>query len=139
MKSSINIANNLLELKNLESHIRALQGKWKISRKDALEINLVLDELITNIIEHGNNGQHNTIEINFSLKNNNLIVKIIDSGRSFDPTRCRAPDTSLPLERRKCGGLGLLLVRKFCESCSYTRLQGKNIFSLTKNLTEECR
>lgn len=139
MKSSVTLTSTLSELKELETHIRKLQDKWSISKKDAIEINLVLDELVTNIIEHGERATEGTIEILFSLNKRHLTIEVIDGGSPFDPTSCKKPDTSLPLDKRKCGGLGVLLVHKFSDCCNYTRLKDKNIFSLTKKLTEERR
>lgn len=139
MKSSINILRNILELNTLENHILKLKGQWRIPSKDAIELNLVLDELVTNIIEHGTGLESDTINITFSLQGDKLTIEVIDNGPPFNPTHCKQPDTTLSLEKRKCGGLGILLVRKFSDCCSYTRLKGNNIFSLKKTLTQESR
>ena len=139
MKSSLKIKNNLSELANLEEHLQSLESQWGLSKKIGVEINLVLDELITNIIEHGDQENLHFIDISLTKKCQKLTIEVKDDGPPFDPTRCKMPDTTQPLEERRCGGLGIFLVRKFSDCCSYKRSDNKNIFTLQKTLPKECR
>ncbi|MCP3889080.1 MAG: ATP-binding protein [Desulfobulbaceae bacterium] len=134
MKSSLEIQYILSELKTVEEHVGKIQDKWGISQKDAIHINLILDELVTNIIEHGGSSTEKKIKISFTRMNEKLTIEVADTGPPFDPTRCTEVDTTLPLEKRQCGGLGIHIVRKLCSCSSYTRLKGKNIFTLNKTL-----
>jgi len=65
---------------------------------------------------------------------NQDVVKfvIIDSGKSFDPTKAAAVDTTLSAEDRPIGGLGIFLVRELMDSINYERVGGNNILTLTK-------
>jgi serine/threonine-protein kinase RsbW len=45
-----------------------------------------------------------------------------------------APSTSLPLEERDPGGLGILLLRKMADEISYEHREGMNILKLEKAL-----
>jgi len=139
MKISFRINNDPAELNVLLDQLQILEHTWSLSRKTLAEINLVLDELITNTIAHGECDKKKPIIITLSKKDLQLTIEIIDAGRPFDPTLCQLPDTSLPLEKRQCGGLGILLVRRFCDHWKYTRSKNKNILTLQKNLPEECK
>ncbi len=139
MKISFRINNDLAELNTLLDQPQTLEDKWSLSRKNIAEINLVLDELVTNTIGHGDCDKKQPIDITLTKKDLKLTIQIIDSGQPFDPTVCQLPDTTLPLEKRKCGGLGILLVRQFCDSWKYTRSNNKNILTLKKNLPKECK
>lgn len=139
MKSSLRIKNVLSELTTLQKYTKKLEKEWSLPKKFGSEINLLLDELITNIIEHGDQENIHYIDIALSKTGRNLTIEVIDDGPQFDPTSCKSPDTNLPIEKRRCGGLGIFLVRKFSDSCCYKRSQNKNIFTLRKTLPEECR
>ena len=67
-------------------------------------------------------------------KDNELIFKIIDSGKEFDPTQQPDADVTLPLEERQIGGLGIFLIRRVMEKVEYSREDGKNILTLVKKL-----
>lgn len=134
MKISFQIHNDLAEIVTLPDQLQVLGQQWSLSRKNIAEVTLILDELITNTISHGNCDKKQPIDITLIKTGQTLTIQLIDAGLPFDPTLCTIPDTSLPLEQRKCGGLGILLVRQFCEYWHYTRLNDKNILTLQKKL-----
>ena len=138
MKISFRINNDLSELNTLLDQLQILENKWSLSKKTLAEINLVLDELITNTIKHGKCDKKQTIDITLTKTSQKLTIQIIDTGLPFDPTLCKSPDTSLPLEKRKCGGLGVLLIRQFSDCWDYTRSNDKNILILQKIIPKEC-
>jgi len=116
-----------------------LKKKWSLSSKTTMELNLILDELISNIVEHGDVEKDSEIDIKLTKKKAVITLVIMDDGPPFDPTVTPAVDIALPLEKRKCGGLGIHLIRKFSDKCKYTRVDNKNILTLKKILYEECR
>jgi serine/threonine-protein kinase RsbW len=139
MKSSLQIRGDLPELNTVHTHLHDLDRNWRLGRKTCIEINLILDELITNIIEHGAREKEHLIDIILTKTGRNLTIEVQDDGPLFDPTVCPLPDTSLGLDKRKCGGLGILLVRRLSDSCRYRREKNKNVLTLQKTLPEECR
>jgi serine/threonine-protein kinase RsbW len=139
MKITFRIENDLSELNTLLEQLKTLEQRWSLSRKTLTEINLVLDELITNTIEHGDCDKKHPIDISLTKTGTKLTIQIVDAGLPFDPTLCKLPDTNLPLEERKCGGLGILLVSQFCDYWNYSRLKEKNILTLQKKLPKEHR
>jgi anti-sigma regulatory factor (Ser/Thr protein kinase) len=138
MKISFRINNDLSELNTLLDQLQVLEHKWSLSKKTLAEINLVLDELITNTIRHGKCDSKQPIDITLTKTSLKLTIQIVDAGLPFDPTRCKSPNTNLPLEKRQCGGLGILLIRQFSDYWNYTRSKNKNILTLQKNLPKEC-
>jgi serine/threonine-protein kinase RsbW len=139
MKISFRIDNDLAELDTLLNQLQTLKQKWSLSRKTLAEINLVLDELITNTIKHGDGTQKHPIDITLTRTGQKMTIQIIDTGMPFDPTLCKLPDTTLPLDQRRCGGLGILLVSQFCDYWKYSRVKDKNILTLQKKLPKESR
>ncbi len=139
MKTSFQIKNDLAELATLLEQLQILQHRWSLSKKILSEINLVLDELITNAIEHGDSTKKDPIEITLTKIGQDLTIQVVDAGPLFDPTLITQPDTTLPLEQRKCGGLGIFLIRQFCDCWHYARLDNKNVLTLQKTLPKECR
>lgn len=138
MKTSFTIKNDLAELDTLLQHLQLLQHQWSLSGKCLSEINLILDELITNAIEHGDVSSTYPLKVTLTKIGRDLTIEVVDAGPPFDPTHIPQPDTTLPLDQRKCGGLGIFLVRQFCDCWQYTRRHGKNVLTLQKTLPKEC-
>lgn len=139
MEVSFQIKNDLSELNTLQAQLQALQSVWLLAPKTVAEINLVLEEIISNIIAHGDRLQKTPITITLAKEGRELTMTVVDKGPTFDPTICASPDITLPLQHRETGGLGIHLVRTFCQRCSYTRENGSNILKLKRTLPKECR
>ena len=83
-------------------------------------IQMAVDEACTNSIEHAYNGQDNgEVTICCYAEGDDFVVKITDLGAHFDPSAIPEPDTSVPLEDRAIGGLGLFLMRQLMDSVEF--------------------
>ena len=139
MEFHFQIKNRCSELATLHATLKCLEKKWFLSSRTIMELNLILDELVSNIVEHGNSERESEIDIKLTKKNMVITLVVTDDGPAFDPTITPSVDIALPLEKRKCGGLGIHLIRKFSDNCAYKRVKNKNVLTLKKILHEECR
>jgi anti-sigma regulatory factor (Ser/Thr protein kinase) len=97
----------------------------------------VFDELLGNIINYAyTDEQEHTIEVRVEFFGDRLTVTIEDDGIPFNPLEKDTPDTELPLEERKIGGLGIHLVRNMMDKVSYQRRITKNRLTLVKNISK---
>jgi len=98
-------------------------------------LTLAVDESLSNIVQHGYQGQLGTIEIELERSGNTVIIRLRDQGPPFDPTRLPDPDTALPLDRRPVGGLGVYLTRRSVDTVAYEfTAAGDNLLTLTKKI-----
>ena len=97
--------------------------------------NLAIEELVTNCIKYGyDDSAEHIIEIELKLSEAQLEIIVTDDGHPFNPLHLPEPDTSLPLEERPIGGLGIHLLRKMSDAMDYTRTEGRNRLTLRKTL-----
>lgn len=135
MKEEIIITNHVDELPVLAEKIEALAESWELSMPLTMNINLALEEAISNVIFYAfDDEKEHDIKIVLSLENKTLTIEIIDDGKPFDPTARKQPDVSLPAEDRPIGGLGIFLIRKMMDSVTYTRHNNLNTLTLLKNI-----
>ena len=80
---------------------------------------LAVDEMVTNVIEHGYGGQPGSIEIEISTRGDALIIQLRDQAPPFDPTIVPPPDLSIPFDERTPGGLGIYLTRKVMDDVQH--------------------
>lgn len=97
-------------------------------------LQIALDELLTNTIDYGFVGGGQAI-VELEAAGDRVILRLTDDGRPFDPFARAAPDTSLSLEERRIGGLGIHLVRGLMDEVSYQRRGDRNVVVLTKLLS----
>jgi anti-sigma regulatory factor (Ser/Thr protein kinase) len=88
-----------------------------------LEVELVVEELITNVQQHGYGGRGGPVELALELDRSTATLELTDWGAAFDPLALPAPG---PL--REEGGRGLTLVQGFVdEIASHRTDDGRNV------------
>ena len=96
-------------------------------------VQLGLEELFTNLVKYGA-GSH-PIEVELVRRDSLLLASLTDEDvEPFDPTAAPDADTTLPLEARKPGGLGLHLVRRVVDRVDYTYRDRRSRTTLVKRL-----
>ncbi|MBE9607994.1 ATP-binding protein [Chitinilyticum piscinae] len=102
----------------------------------AMQVNLCLDELLTNTILHGFAGASgHEIAVSLKLAGDWLEIVISDDAPAFDPfTEVAPPDLDAELDDRIPGGLGVHFVRSLMDDYRLVREDGRNRILLRKNL-----
>ena len=132
----LSLVNDLRNIAVAAENIDAFCAEHGLTEKIAFEVNLAVEELVTNTISYGydDDGEH-LIELVLRLEGGVLAIEIADDGRAFDPLQAPAPDIGASLQDRAMGGLGIYLVRKTMDTVAYRRQDGRNVVTLTKRTT----
>lgn len=113
--------------------LETLAARWRLESALVMNLNLVLEEALSNIIFYAFRDQDvHKIRISITREGDRLTIRIRDDGIPFDPTAAPAPDTSLPAGERPIGGLGILLISKLMDNVHYARIDNQNVLTLTK-------
>jgi len=83
------------------------------------EIIVALHEALSNAIIHGYQRQPGIIEIEVRRQGNDLAVYLRDEAPPFNPLTVPPPDTTLPLDQRAYGGMGIHMMRNFTDELHY--------------------
>ncbi len=104
------------------------------SPKILLQMELVIEELFVNVAHyayHPNPGNC-TIYKDFEENPRAIIITFVDSGIHFNPLEREDPDTSLGVNEREIGGLGIFLVKKNVDEINYEYKDGQNVLRFKK-------
>lgn len=131
---TLTIKNEISELERLAAFLEELGETFGLSLKIVLNLNLVLEELVTNIIFYGyEDKEPHSIVLEFTVDDEKVIISITDDAKPFDPTQKDAPDSlEKPIEDRNIGGLGIHLVTTLMDSFTYRRDNNHNVLNLIK-------
>jgi anti-sigma regulatory factor (Ser/Thr protein kinase) len=128
--------NKLSEVQRAADLFEEFGEENGIALKDIFQINLVLDELVSNVINYGYPKEEGR-EIFLKYEKNDegtLIIEIRDFGVPFNILEMKEVDVSLGIEERAIGGLGIHLVKSIIDDIEYERKDGQNILILKKEL-----
>jgi len=125
-------------LEDFRSFILNKITAWDVAQEIVLKIELVLEEILTNIIKYAYPAGEGDVEVTCTLLNKNKLCFIIqDWGNPFNPLTANTPDLSTDLFARRIGGLGIFLVRKMVDELDYQHEEGKNILKLCISIEKE--
>ncbi|MCF7790640.1 MAG: ATP-binding protein [Victivallales bacterium] len=95
---------------------------------------LAVEEVLVNIISYAYTDQCKSgyMEVRYKNNNSSYSITFLDTGKKFDPTAVSEPDTSIPINQRRMGGMGIHIVRNIVDNLQYKREGGKNIFTIEK-------
>jgi len=124
-------------LENLQTVIDFATEKLEerdCSMKVVMQTELVIEEIFVNIASYAYHPEIGpaTFCMEFEENPHALLMTFIDSGKPYNPLEQDAPDTTLGVDEREIGGLGIFLVRKNVDEISYEYADGKNILRMKK-------
>ena len=135
LTETLTLKNDVREVTKFSTFMKSVMEKLNIEKSLAQRLRLAVEEAVVNVIDYAYPaGQTGEVEVCIMSDGKNLKTVIKDSGVAFDPTEKEKADTSLSVEERQIGGLGILLVRELMDSINYERMDGKNVLSLVKNI-----
>ena len=104
------------------------------TRKDILQLHMVVDEIFGNIAAYAYDGGGGDVEVSVDCDDNDamLILSFADSGKPYNPLLNQDPDVTLPVRERKVGGLGIFMVKNTMDEIHYENTEGKNRLIMKK-------
>ncbi|MGE0043716.1 MAG: ATP-binding protein [Vicinamibacterales bacterium] len=134
----LTLRNDLSELPRITDAVEALAERHQLTSPTVMAVNLAIEEVFTNVVSYGFDepGEH-TIELALAVRDGSVLATVADGGRPHDPLQQDDPDVDVPLEERKIGGLGVMLVRELMDEVTYARRDGRNVLSMRKRVVAE--
>lgn len=102
-------------IKLIENTISFFENKKYLTTIDHYEFYLILDEAISNAMEHGNQWnieKHVTLRV-FQPEENKMEISIEDQGNGFNPEII--PEQINGIQAMNPRGRGILIIKKFCD------------------------
>jgi anti-sigma regulatory factor (Ser/Thr protein kinase) len=129
------LRNRLEDLELLERWLARFAEEQGLPPRELQTLNLVLDEIVTNLIEHAYDDEaEHAIRIRLACAAGELRIEVEDDGRPFDPLAAPAPELARAPGERRIGGLGLHFVRRSVDGLDYRRVGGRNLLRLRKRI-----
>jgi anti-sigma regulatory factor (Ser/Thr protein kinase) len=136
MTVALTLRNDGDELGRLIDFAEAFADRHRLSTNDKARLLIVLEELFTNVVNHGYDSAavRGRIEVALSCRDGRVTIDFSDDGRPFDPLAEPLPDLNAPLESHPIGGLGILLLRSLVDDARYRREGSRNHLVLARNV-----
>jgi anti-sigma regulatory factor (Ser/Thr protein kinase) len=131
----LDITSDMSNLAHVADFVADAAKKTKLSQKQFDDLQMAVDEAVTNVMEHAYAGRNDgPISIRLRVDEKELYVEIRDQGKVFNPKKVKKPNIKSPLSERSIGGLGIFFMKKLMDKVEFTRDQTGNITRMTKKL-----
>lgn len=138
---SIKLENAVIDdITKVTDFIEAELEKLDCPMKAVMQINVAVDELLSNIIKYGYQNQTGPVEVRVVTKPDEpeaVYIRFCDSGIPYNPLTKEDPDVTLSAEERGIGGLGIFIVRKTMDDIKYKYENDQNILTIKKTWGEK--
>ena len=135
LSRSITLDNDVAQVVELNKFVQSVTYDLQLNKSLSHNIKLAVEEVAVNIMDYAYvadvKGQ---LKVKAMANDKRLKFIFTDSGRPFDPTSVSRADTTLTVEDRPIGGLGILLVRNLMDSINYERIDGQNVLRIEKRI-----
>ena len=129
------IAKDQPGLDSLTAQVEQVLEERALAPKVVFAVQLVIDELVSNIIKYGTAGNNDSgIAVRLVFDHEAIAVEIEHEGERFNPFERADPVLDQPIEDREIGGLGIHLTRKVMDDCEFSYRDGRNVLVLRKKL-----
>ena len=138
IRHSITLPNDINTVPQLNEFIDAFSLEAGLDMSLTMSLNLALEEAVVNVMTYAYAPDaQGELTLEAIADQRVLTFILTDMGVPFDPTAKEDADTTLGVEERPIGGLGIFLVRQLMDTVDDQRVDGRNILTLTKKLTAQ--
>jgi anti-sigma regulatory factor (Ser/Thr protein kinase) len=125
----------LSSLAKIARFVAAAADAAGLDERATYAVQMAVDEACSNIIEHTySDPAEGSIECEYEITDESLVITLRDQGRPFDPTAVADPELDAQLEQRPLGGLGVYLMRQLMDSVDHHYEPGTgNVLTLVKH------
>lgn len=135
MTRKITIRNTLNELHRVACFVEDIGNKLGFDDELLMNLNLVLEEMVSNIIRYGQSHQtDDSILLKAESNGKEITLTLTDQGVAFDPTTRGDLNTDVNPAERRLGGMGIFIVKNIMDQVTYQRLNGSNVVTMKKKL-----
>ena len=132
---NLTLPNDVQEVPQLAAFVDEVCEAAGMDMATTMQMNLAIEEAVVNVMNYAYPSDTKG-EVRIEAKSNDSYVEFVisDDGTPFNPTEVKEADTTLSVEERSIGGLGILLVRHYMDKVKYKYVDGQNVLLLRKNL-----
>lgn len=119
-KLTLQLANSLSAIEEGRLALLAYLDPLGIDPRILNRLEVVFEELVSNIVRHGDASR--LIRIEAARGDGEILLSVEDNGPCFNPLELPEPAPFTTLESATLGGLGIPLVRRLTSRAEYARI-----------------
>ena len=131
-------AGQIADIPDVTAFIEEELEKLSCPMRIVMQIDVAIDEIYSNIVQYAYPKGPGPVTVRFGYQPDSgvAVLTFLDEGIPYNPVKTEDPDTTLSIEDRQIGGLGVYMVKKTMDNMTYEWMDGKNILHLYKKIRD---
>ena len=132
----LHVPSSTENLSMIRDFVGSIGERAGFDKRDLMQLELAVDEACANVIEHayGSDTTHE-VTVKAVLDADSVEIRIIDTGKGFEPAKVKQEEIDTLISERKSGGLGMRLINRVMDEVQYEIVPGqKNELRMVKRL-----
>lgn len=134
----ITVDATLENIDEVQGFVEQILEDAGVSMKVMMTTSIAVEEIYINIASYAYSPEVGKVTIccfvNKAAAQPCVVIRFVDSGVPYNPLEKQDTDTTLSVEEREIGGLGILMVKKSMDEITYEYKEEKNILTMEKIL-----
>ena len=131
----VRLTNQPKEKQRLLRSLQEFAQTQKLPAPVLQAADLALEEHLTNVMNYGYaDTRSHEILVRMEIVDGAFQIEVEDDGQPFNPLARPPVNTSIPLEDRPIGGLGIHLIRQYMDEVAYRREGDRNVLQMRKRV-----
>lgn len=122
----ITVPSSLENLSLIRAMVKTYLELHQVSQRDVFQLLSVVDELSTNVVEHGYEYKHGDIILEIQKSNDIIRLVVEDNGVGFDEEKLSKEE----------GGMGLFIARAIADDFKIEKKLNGTLFRVEKKVKE---
>lgn len=133
IRRSASFAASLKLFKEIREFVDAFADAAGISSEACHKLTLIVEELFTNTVRHGHQGDSaESVDLDLAKDAERVTITYVDTAPRYDSlAAAMRTDIESTIRQQRIGGLGLALTFAMAETAQYAYLDGRNRIVLT--------
>jgi serine/threonine-protein kinase RsbW len=122
----LHVPSSTENLSMIRDFVGSIGERAGFDKRDLMQLELAVDEACANVIEHAY-GSDTTREVTVKavLDADAVEIRIIDTGKGFEPSDVLQQDLDKLISQRESGGLGMRIINRVMDEVQYEIVPGK--------------
>ena len=134
MKEKYKYPTVIQSIANIRDDLKIFAERTELPASELRQITLIVEELFSKIIRFAFQSEGNHfLELSLSIQDKEISIEMRDDGKAYNPIDDHSEQQYDPAFRDD-GGMGLSLIKAFCDSIHYTREEHGNKLLIIKTI-----
>lgn len=127
------VGNSIADVDRFAGTLETFAAEHGLSDRVCMALSLALHEHLTNVVNYAfTDREPHGIRVRLEVSAGQVVAEVRDEGRAYNPLERPEVDTTVSIDDRPIGGLGVHFIRRLMDEVDYRRDGETNVLRMVR-------